>query len=82
MRRKRREFGAPCLFEDRNVGDAKDGYVECTPFEDKMFDLRQSQLEKGTQVSILNAMLSGCVFKVLNAINRNSLSSVLSDLLI
>jgi len=51
VRRKRREFGAPCEFKDRNVADAKDGYIECTSFKDKTFDLQKLELDKGTQVS-------------------------------
>ncbi|XP_074640912.1 dynein axonemal intermediate chain 3-like [Tubulanus polymorphus] len=49
VRRVRREFGAPCTFTDRNVGDAKDGYIECTPYEDKSYDLNTIELDKGTQ---------------------------------
>ena len=50
-KRLRRDFGAPCSFSDRNVADAKDGYIECVPYEDKTFDLTKSELEKGVQVS-------------------------------
>ncbi|XP_048256413.1 dynein axonemal intermediate chain 3-like isoform X4 [Haliotis rufescens] len=49
IRRKRLDFGAPCTFEDRNVSDAKDGYVECTTYEDKTYDLKMLELDKGTQ---------------------------------
>ena len=31
------------------MSDAKDGYVECTPYEDKTFDLKRIELDKGTQ---------------------------------
>ena len=51
VKRKRKEFGAPCVFKDRNVGDAKDGYIECTSYKDKTFDLQTVELDKGTQVS-------------------------------
>ena len=50
VKRKRREFGAPCEFKDRNVADAKDGYIECTSYKDKTFDLQTMELDKGTQV--------------------------------
>jgi hypothetical protein len=50
VHRKRREFGAPCTFTDRNVADAKDGYIECTAYEDKTFDLKKIELDKATQV--------------------------------
>ena len=50
VKRKRREFGAPCQFTDRNVADAKDGYIECTSYKDKTFDLQTVELDKGTQV--------------------------------
>ncbi|XP_045159985.2 dynein axonemal intermediate chain 3-like isoform X2 [Mercenaria mercenaria] len=49
VRRKRRLFGAPCEFKDRNVGDAKDGYIECTSYKDKTYDLKKIELDKGTQ---------------------------------
>lgn len=50
IRRVRREFGAPVSFSDRNVSDAKDGYVECLPFEDTTFDLKRLELDKSIQV--------------------------------
>lgn len=53
VRRKRRLFGAPCTFEDRNVADAKDGYIECTSYKDKTYDLKKNELDKGTQVFLL-----------------------------
>lgn len=49
VRRQRREFGAPCNFSDRNVADAKDGYIECTSYKDKTYDLNKLELDKGTQ---------------------------------
>ncbi|KAK3590717.1 hypothetical protein CHS0354_012290 [Potamilus streckersoni] len=49
VRRKRREFGAPFEFKDRNVSDAKDGYVECVSYEDRTFDLKKVELNKGIQ---------------------------------
>ena len=50
MKRKRREFGAYVEFSDRNVGDVKDGYIECTAYEDKGFDLKRLELDQGIQV--------------------------------
>lgn len=49
VKRKRNEFGAPCEFTDRNVSDAKDGYIECVSYKDKTFDLQTVELDKGTQ---------------------------------
>ncbi len=52
IRRLRREFGAPVYFEDRNVEDhVKQAYLECTAFEDKTFDLKRLELDKGIQVT-------------------------------
>ena len=50
VRRARREFGAPIYFSDRNVADAKDGYMECTAYKDSNYDLKKLELDKGTQV--------------------------------
>lgn len=50
VQRVRREFGAPVTFADRNAGDVKDGYIECAPYEDKAFDLKRMELDKGIQV--------------------------------
>ncbi|XP_058964872.1 dynein axonemal intermediate chain 3-like [Pocillopora verrucosa] len=47
--RKRREFGVPVTFGDRNVSDAKDGFVECPSFEDDGFSLLKKELDKGIQ---------------------------------
>lgn len=49
VKRVRKEFGTPIEFTDRNVGDAKDAYIECTSYEDKTFDLNKIELDKGTQ---------------------------------
>ena len=48
--RKRREFGAPVTFGDRNVSDAKDGFVECPSYEDEGYGLLKKELDKGIQV--------------------------------
>ena len=50
VKKVRRDFGAPVKFEDRNVADAKDGYMECTSYEDQLFDVSKMELEKGIQV--------------------------------
>ncbi|XP_066297797.1 dynein axonemal intermediate chain 3-like [Branchiostoma lanceolatum] len=47
--RPRREFGAPVNFTDRDVKDVKDGYVECTPYDDKNYSLHLLELDKATQ---------------------------------
>lgn len=49
VKRVRKEFGAPANFKDRNVADAKDGYVECTKYDDKTFELKKMELDKSTQ---------------------------------
>ena len=48
--RKRREFGAPVYFSDRNVADAKDGLVECPSYEDENYSLEKKELDKAVQV--------------------------------
>jgi len=48
--RVRRDFGAPVNFKDRNVGDAKDAYMECTPYDDPGYDVKKVEQDKGTQV--------------------------------
>ncbi|MBN3297136.1 WDR63 protein, partial [Amia calva] len=49
--RVRREFGAPVQFSDRNASVAKDGYVECTPYQDKSFSIKQLERDTGTQAA-------------------------------
>jgi hypothetical protein len=53
VKRIRKDFGAPAMFKDRNVADAKDGYVECAQYDDKTFDLKKKELDKSTQVCCL-----------------------------
>lgn len=48
--RTRRDFGAPVQFKDRNVSDAKDAYIECTPYEDPTFDVKKIECDTATQV--------------------------------
>ena len=62
-------FGAPCEFKDRNVADAKDGYIECTSYKDKTYDLKKIELDKGTQVSLL---FSSLYTKTINSNGRIS----------
>lgn len=50
IKRIRREFGEPLSFGDRNVGDVKDGAVECSGYEDKTFELDRIELDKSVQV--------------------------------
>ncbi|CAC5422765.1 WD repeat-containing protein 63 [Mytilus coruscus] len=49
VRRIRKEFGGPANFSDRNVADAKDGYIECKGYDDRTFDLKKLELDKSTQ---------------------------------
>lgn len=49
-KRIRREFGAPITFQDRNVGDVKDGAVDCLGYEEKNFGLGRIELDKSVQV--------------------------------
>lgn len=32
------------------MADAKDGFIECLSYEDRNFDLKRIELDKGTQV--------------------------------
>ena len=50
VKRVRKEFGAPANFSDRNVSDAKDGYIECTSYDDRSFDVKKEELDMSTQV--------------------------------
>ena len=53
IKRVRRQFGTPIAFEDRNVEDhVKQAYLECSPFEDKTFDLKRLELNKAIQVCV------------------------------
>ncbi|KAF6028504.1 WDR63 [Bugula neritina] len=47
--RVRKDFGAPVTFKDRNVGDAKDAYIECTAYEDASFDVVKIEQDCATQ---------------------------------
>ncbi|KAK1896340.1 WD repeat-containing protein 63 [Dissostichus eleginoides] len=47
--RVRRKFGAPVCFSDRNITDAKDAYMECVPFQDSRFRIKQMQRDCGMQ---------------------------------
>ncbi|KAK3092104.1 hypothetical protein FSP39_025223 [Pinctada imbricata] len=49
VKRIRKEFGAPYRFQDRNVSDAKDGYIECLPYDDRTFELKKIELDKSIQ---------------------------------
>ena len=53
IKRLRRHFGAPCKFQNKNSGDHKMGWVECTPYDDKNFDLKRIELNTATQVTIV-----------------------------
>ncbi|XP_030289808.1 dynein axonemal intermediate chain 3 [Sparus aurata] len=47
--RVRRKFGAPVCFSDRNVADAKDGFLECVSYQDSRFSIKQMQRDCGVQ---------------------------------
>ncbi|CAB1323949.1 unnamed protein product [Coregonus sp. 'balchen'] len=47
--RVRREFGAPIFFSERNATETKDGFIECTPYQDKNFSLKQMERHTGVQ---------------------------------
>jgi len=49
VKRLRQDFGAPVTFGNRNVGDAKDGAMDCPSIEDKNFEIVRLELDKGTQ---------------------------------
>ena len=49
IQRKRKLFGTPIQFEDRNVEAAKDAYIECTSFEDNTFDLHRQEHDFAVQ---------------------------------
>lgn len=46
VKRVRREFGVSYKFKDRNVVDVKDGCIDCTFFDDRVFDLKKMELDK------------------------------------
>ncbi|XP_030062184.1 dynein axonemal intermediate chain 3 [Microcaecilia unicolor] len=48
--RIRRHFGAPVFFDDHNASDVKDGYIECTSYEDKRFVIKRIEKNIGIQV--------------------------------
>jgi hypothetical protein len=62
VKRMRKQFGVPCTFSDRNVSQAKDGYIECLAVEDKSFNLQRLELAKGTQVGFF--ISSFCSYSV------------------
>lgn len=49
--RVRRDFGAPVTFKDRNVADAKDSYIECTPYNDESYDVVKLEQDLAVQVN-------------------------------
>lgn len=51
VKRIRREFGASCMFSDRNADKIKDGIIDCPAYEEKSFDVKRMELDRGTQVS-------------------------------
>uniref|UniRef100_A0A7M4FGF3 Dynein axonemal intermediate chain 3 n=1 Tax=Crocodylus porosus TaxID=8502 RepID=A0A7M4FGF3_CROPO len=47
--RLRRQFGAAVTFTDRNASNVKDGYIECTSYQDKNFSIKQLERDVGAQ---------------------------------
>ena len=50
VKRIRREFGASFSFSDRNADKIKDGVIDCPAYDEKSFDLKRMELDRGTQV--------------------------------
>ena len=50
VKRVRREFGAACSFSDRSADKIKDGVIDCPAYDEKTFDLKRMELDRGTQV--------------------------------
>ncbi|NWV22739.1 WDR63 protein, partial [Origma solitaria] len=48
--RVRRKFGAPITFTDRNASDDKDGYAECSSYEDETFSIKMLERDVGFQI--------------------------------
>ncbi|XP_068095221.1 dynein axonemal intermediate chain 3 [Hyperolius riggenbachi] len=48
--RAHREFGAEVSFSDCNASDVKDGYMECTSYQDKRFSIKPKERDTGIQV--------------------------------
>uniref|UniRef100_A0A8C9W9N0 Dynein axonemal intermediate chain 3 n=1 Tax=Scleropages formosus TaxID=113540 RepID=A0A8C9W9N0_SCLFO len=51
--RVRKKFGAPVNFTDRNALESKEGYIECTSYQDRNFRLIQMERNSATQ-AVLN----------------------------
>ncbi|XP_076026330.1 dynein axonemal intermediate chain 3 [Genypterus blacodes] len=47
--RVRRKFGVPICFADRNVADAKDGFIQCPSYQDPRLFIKQMERDCGTQ---------------------------------
>lgn len=56
--RLRRDFGAPITFKDRNVGDAKDAYIECAAYEDPSYDVVKVEQDCAIQVGAWQSLCS------------------------
>jgi len=50
VKRIRREFGAACTLSDRQADKIKDGIIDCPAYEEKSFDLKRMELDRGIQV--------------------------------
>ena len=49
IQRVRREFGAPVAFTDRNADDVKDGFIECSSYEDKSYSVKKMEMDNSIQ---------------------------------
>ena len=47
-------------FGDRNVSDAKDGFIECPSYEDDSYGLLKKELDKSIQVCVEKSLLHIC----------------------
>jgi len=47
-------------FSDRNVSDAKDGFVECPSYDDDGYGLLKKELDKGIQVDVNDSQSIHC----------------------
>ena len=52
VKRIRREFGAACTLSDRQADKLKDGIIDCPAYEEKSFDLKRMELDRGIQVFV------------------------------
>ena len=56
LSKKRRDFGAPAKFGDR---DSNDGFLECRPYRDTNFEINRMEIQTGTQVNLQFIKITG-----------------------